>query len=219
MYPPGHVGVTIILFAPLLYVLFAVGKERKALGWLALAVALSLAPDLDALVPVFAHRGTTHTLLAAMVLGIAVAGVGWMTHPSSTRTRMEGTALGFLIGAGAVVSHLLGDIITPMGVRLFFPLRDTVYSLDVVRASNPRANTLLLLAGIVSLAISYGTGTRQFKAHSSEERYAGRDRTSTDVTLETVVGDGRGATVSTIRSRTEADHNPGGHTTSGEKGG
>ena len=159
MYPPGHAGITAILISALIYLFLVVGRERAGLRWLGLSIALTLAPDLDGVLPGMVHRGITHTFLAALVLGVVVAAVAWASGFRSTHVRVGRATLGFLVGAGGVVSHLLGDVITPMGVRLLFPLRNTVYTLDVVRASDPEANLSFLLVGVTALAISYRAGT------------------------------------------------------------
>ena len=148
MYPPGHVGITLLLFAPLAYALIVAGNERAAIGWLGVAIVFTLAPDVDALLPGIVHRGVTHTLLAAVVLGLVVAVVGWSSSRSSRRVRAERGRLGFLVGTGSVLSHLLGDVITPMGVRPFLPIQGAVYTFDVVRASNLQANASLLVVGV-----------------------------------------------------------------------
>lgn len=89
MYPLGHVGVTLLLFAPISYLLFAVGRERRVFEWLTALVVLSLVPDVDAVLPGVVHRGMAHTLLAAAVLGVVMAAVGWRGELSPTRTRTE----------------------------------------------------------------------------------------------------------------------------------
>lgn len=160
MYPPGHVGITALISAPLTYLLLDVVNEREVLGWLSLAIVLTLAPDVDTMLPVIVHRGVTHTLLAAVVLGAFVAVVVWASDISSTIDRTKQTLLGFLTGAGAVVSHLLGDVITPMGIQPLFPFGGSVYTLDLVYASDPRANLSFLLVGLAALAVTYLAGGR-----------------------------------------------------------
>lgn len=155
MYPPGHVGITVILFTPLTYRFFAARRDRAAVGWLSLAILLTLLPDVDVLLPGVVHRGVTHTLVAAVFLGAAVAVVGQASALSSPRVGAERTAVGFTVGAGAVVSHILGDVITPMGIRPLHPFWNAAYTFDFVQASDPSANTLLLLAGAVVFALTY----------------------------------------------------------------
>lgn len=83
-------------------------------------------------------------------------------------------------GAGATVSHLLADVITPMGIRPLHPFRATVYTFDVVRASDPRANLFLLSLGAVTVTVAYAGG-RRFQSHTPREQPTS-DRASTDTT-------------------------------------
>jgi inner membrane protein len=58
---------------------------------------------------------------------------------------------GGFVGAYAILAHLAGDIITPAGVPLFWPLPTNV-SLSLVGADNTVANYGLLGAGVVATA-------------------------------------------------------------------
>lgn len=105
---------------------------------LALAVAGGLLPDLDhpkswagrrlrplsdLVAGVFGHRGVTHSLLA-------VIGCGWLLHRGMVPARLaEPLVAGYL-------SHLLGDLLTPAGLRLLWPVRGT-WALPVCRAGSP----------------------------------------------------------------------------------
>ncbi len=104
------------------------GPPRPAL--LLAAVALANAPDFDFLpglllgTPGVFHRGVSHTLLAAVVVGVVVGVVArW-------RRCAAGPALRAGVWAGAVYgSHLLVDCVTtdakaPHGVRILWPLSD-----------------------------------------------------------------------------------------------
>lgn len=154
MFPPGHFGVVLLLFAPLAYVLVVRELDANVLPGLAAALFLTLVPDLDLVVPVLVHRGVTHTFLAAGCLG-AFAGVLWYgSGQRSLGTGVERAAVGFTVGALSGVGHLLGDVITPMGVRPFAPLSQTVYSLSLVQSRNPSANMLLLSAGVLAYLVS-----------------------------------------------------------------
>ena len=160
MYPPGHVGLTAVLFAPLVYWLRVTGRERTAAECLAAALALSLLPDVDALLPGVVHRGVTHTPLAAVVSGLFLAAFLRRETPSAPGLAGEHPALCWVVGTAAVLSHLLGDVITPMGIQLLFPAAGTMYTLDVVRASSPAANTLLLVTGTAVLTVTYSVPVR-----------------------------------------------------------
>lgn len=155
MYPLGHLGLTAGLFAPVVYWLRVTGRDRTARDCLTVGVVISLLPDADAVVPGLVHRGVTHTLLAAVLAGVVMALALRRIGGAPVGLRAEHAVTHYLVGVGGVVSHLLGDVITPMGIRPMFPIRHTVYSFDIVQASSPAANILLLLAGTGALAVAY----------------------------------------------------------------
>ena len=73
---------------------------------------------------VFGHRGITHSILATL----AVAFV--LTHWSGSRPDIIAPlCIGYL-------SHLGGDLLTPSGVPLFWPIRRT-FSLGLFRTGSP----------------------------------------------------------------------------------
>jgi len=155
MYPPGHIGLTAGLFAPVVYWLRVTGRDRTARDCLSVGVVLSVLPDADAVVPGLVHRGVTHTLLAAVVAGVVIALALRRTGVAPVGLRAEHAATHYLVGAGGVVSHLLGDIITPMGIQPLYPLWGTPVTFDVVSAGSPAANTALVLTGTLALACAY----------------------------------------------------------------
>lgn len=156
MYPPGHVGLTALLFAPLVGWFRLRNRRQAGAECLQVALVLSVLPDIDKLLPGLVHRGVTHTLLAAVVAGVAVAVLFRATVDGSPGLGAEHPLVCYLVGAAGVASHLVGDVITPMGIELLYPRSQTVYSLDVVKASSPTANLVLVVAGAVALLCSYG---------------------------------------------------------------
>lgn len=123
---------------------------------LALAVAGSLLPDIDhpkswvgrrlrpvstITAAVLGHRGATHSLLA-------VAGCGWLLfHDGTPRAIVAPLLVGYL-------SHLAGDLLTPRGLRLAWPLKGT-WALPLCRAGSPFEPllvTALLIAAWCSTA-------------------------------------------------------------------
>ncbi|TKX82999.1 metal-dependent hydrolase, partial [Halorubrum sp. SS5] len=95
------------------------------------------------------HRGITHTVWFALLVGVAfgAAGLAVGLRSGLVEALLFGGA-GFLFGVATIGSHLLADALTPMGVRPFAPLRDTEYTLDLVTAANPLANYALLGLGV-----------------------------------------------------------------------
>jgi len=147
----GHLGITLLFSAPLANVLVTSGNRVEVPRWVGIALVVTMVPDFDLFVPWFTHRGVTHSLLAAVCLGVVVAAVvvtRWKDPLASSGDYVKRAMLGFTVGAGSIVSHLVGDIITPMGVRPFFPV-DSVYSLNLVYAKDTGANLAFIVIGVV----------------------------------------------------------------------
>lgn len=170
MHRPGHLGLSLSLYAPATYLL--VLHDSTTVWGLGLAglVFWSYAPDVDVHLPI-PHRGPTHTLLAAAVAGVLTAAAGVYLASRGLGGGEFGVAeipavpaaatIGFFVGALGVVSHLLGDWLTPMGVRPFWPFHDGSYSLELVGADNVAANQLLSLAGAALVTVAYVSALNQ----------------------------------------------------------
>ncbi|EMA19000.1 putative membrane-bound metal-dependent hydrolase [Haloarcula argentinensis DSM 12282] len=156
MYQNGHYGVALLAVAPVGAILIAAGLFELAVAAGVAAVALAMVPDLDQRVPGITHRGPTHTVWFALV-------VGAITAPGAVALTIAGPVVsavtGFVVGAGTILSHIAADALTPAGVRPWRPADDTHYSLDVVAAKNPLANYALLGLGIASAALGGWVGT------------------------------------------------------------
>lgn len=160
MYLLGHVGVTLLVYAPLSYRLVRVGRGRRAAMGAATLLLLVNAPDLDSWVTFFSHRGLTHTIWAAFAVGAATGVAWWLLSPQRGPERDETTAFGFVVGALSVVNHLAADALNPIGVRPLYPLADVRIALDLVAAAAPAANFALAIAGVAALLASVGLGRR-----------------------------------------------------------
>lgn len=149
---PGHLGVALLVYAPVAAMEIRRGRSRRA--WLGLAVVLPLAvsPDVDLYLAGVPHRGVTHSLLAVVVAGAAVALLACLRRPRGPGSRVRAARSGAFVGGLGVLSHLLGDVVTPMGIRPFLPLSETTYTLTLVYAADQRANATLLVAGITVFA-------------------------------------------------------------------
>ncbi|GAA0459821.1 metal-dependent hydrolase (plasmid) [Halococcus dombrowskii] len=74
----GHTGMTLLAFAPLAYLLASDGKLLLAgVCWLGIQAVEPL-PDRDFHVPGLNHRGVSHSLLAVLVVGGVLGGIGWL---------------------------------------------------------------------------------------------------------------------------------------------
>ncbi|WP_276250960.1 metal-dependent hydrolase [Haloarcula rara] len=149
MYRLGHQGAALVVYAPLGLALLLLGRPTLAIVGGAGSVALASLPDVDQRLPGVAHRGVTHTLGFAVAVGGALGVLGWLLgRDAGVGTPVELAAVGFAVGTTAVVSHLLADAITPMGITPFWPVSDRHYTLGVCRADNTLANYALLGLGI-----------------------------------------------------------------------
>lgn len=161
MYRKGHYGAALLAFAPLGFGLTATGYPEAALVLGAVVVGLTPLPDYDQRVPGIDHRGVTHTLGFALLVGAVVGGAGFLAGRSAgpAGATVLGGA-GFVAGTLSMLAHLAADVVTPAGIAPFWPLSSRNYSLDLVRAANTPANYLLLLLGVVAAAGALWAGTR-----------------------------------------------------------
>lgn len=176
----GHVGLTLLLCAPLATGLVREGHREDVPRWVGIALVVTLLPDLDVILPWFAHRGISHSLLAAGCFGIVVTvvdAVSWRRAAAFSEGSVRRAMLGFTVGTGSVLSHLIGDLITPMGVRPFLPV-DSVYTLNLVYAKDIHANLAVLVAGVVVFWTMYRLSNDPVPTEST---------TSTELTAESEV--------------------------------
>ena len=155
MYKFGHIGVALLAYSPIGFGMLIAGFEDLAVAGGAVMVALANLPDCDHKLPFVQHRGFTHTVGFALVVGAGVAATGYLfgeyllAAPATTLA-----AFGLLVGTLSILSHIAADSITPMGIRPFWPLSRWHYTANVVRAKNPVANYLLLAAGIFAATMA-----------------------------------------------------------------
>lgn len=176
MYRRGHVGITLLGLAPILYILL---PSRPFLALLTFGVfVIEPLPDYDQRVEWLEHRKTSHSLLTAGVIGCVCACFGWVvgtyvTVPvadwlvsiaasgdtplawSATRLgELDGltlTIVGGGVGAGGVLLHLAGDIITVSGIQPLLPFSRRTISLSSLYADSKAANLGFFLLGWLAL--------------------------------------------------------------------
>lgn len=151
MYKEGHVGAALLAYAPLGALAVAVGDPALARAGAVTAAGLAMLPDVDMRLPFLKHRGPTHTVWFAVACGL-VSGVlgGYTALAGGVRAALATGAFTAVVATLTVLSHVLADALTPMGVRPFTPWSNRWYSLHVTRASDPRSNRLLLVAGVAA---------------------------------------------------------------------
>lgn len=154
MYSPGHVGIALLCFTPVATLLHLYGLKRAAQVGVVGALLTASAPDVDLFLATIPHRGITHTVAAAVAVGVLFGTTGALTRSPSLGTRLSDSVFSFAVGTLGVGTHLLGDVITPMGIQPFAPLLDVHYTLNLVAASDPTANAGFLVAGLLTYRVS-----------------------------------------------------------------
>lgn len=150
--------MSLSLFAPVGYWLVTGGYVALAALVGVTFVALAMLPDCDHRLPGVSHRGPTHSLLFAALVGAVFAYLGAQVEPVlevAVPAGLSMSGFGFLLGFGSVLAHLLADVITPMGVNFLWP-HPHRSSLNVVPSKNPTWNTGLFVIGVVSTGWSLG---------------------------------------------------------------
>lgn len=149
MYAKGHYGVSLLVFAPVGFVLLLEGAASLAALSAAVVLAMATVPDLDLRIPGVSHRGVTHTLLFAVAVGAAFAGgVAVAGDALSLSSSLAAAGYAFFLGTLSILAHLLADVLTPMGVALLWPLSDRRFSVNLTRADSALWNHALLALGV-----------------------------------------------------------------------
>lgn len=165
MYRTGHYGVSLLLYAPVGLALLVLDAPGLAVLGGAGVLALSRVPDLDLRVPGISHRGVTHTLLFALLVGAAFAGAvvvlaGAGSDPLPAAELWTNAAFAFGVGAFGILAHLAADALTPAGVPLLWPLSSHSYSVSLTTADSTVWNYLLLALGTLAAAGAAVVGFR-----------------------------------------------------------
>lgn len=182
MHRKGHSGMAMIAYAPIVFILLLINENFvyvALFGW-SLAMSVSMLPDIDMKISSIKHRGPTHTVWFAIGMGIVTTlflggvtiGIYYMgSIEQLSNFGFELTPLisavivlfgGFSVFWG-VLSHFLGDIITPMGLRPFKPVKNTKYTFDIVKAANETANNLLYSVGWGLTVAVFVLGSETFR--------------------------------------------------------
>lgn len=162
MYRAGHLGVSLLVYAPVAMVLLVLGRPDLAILGEVCMLSLATLPDTDHRLPLVSHRGPTHTVGFALLVGLGLGWLGWTVggQPAAV-TASELGVFGFFVGTLAIMAHLLGDVLTPMGITPFWPLWNRRFTLRLTRADNLIANYTLLGLGVlvtVGLVMTTGSG-------------------------------------------------------------
>jgi len=106
---------------------------------IAFAAGISSLPDIDLEwqkrgFPIH-HRGPTHSILFALIVGILLGGLLWYGYHE-----MSWFVIGFIAGGLGIISHLIGDSFTYMEFKPLWPFSDWAVGSGLVRASNKVVN-------------------------------------------------------------------------------
>lgn len=183
----GHQGVVLLAIAGIIKVF---GLARPILAVIAMLGIWRLEPlpDKDHDIDWLEHRKTSHSLVAVGLSGAIFGGLGWgigryavepivgavITEPVSASAgglswwiarvvALDASTLaaaGMWIGAGAIVVHLLGDVITTGGLQPLLPFSRWKLRFSPLAYDNRVANNGLFVLGalavIASLASLFG---------------------------------------------------------------
>ncbi|MFB6188125.1 MAG: metal-dependent hydrolase, partial [Halobacteriaceae archaeon] len=113
-------------------------------------VGLAMVPDYDQRIPGLSHRGITHTVYFAGIVGTILGLLGLGLGASvSVPAALGGSVFGFLVGMATIGSHILADMLTPAGVD---PLHHgNRRSYELVRSDSTLANYGLFALGVLAI--------------------------------------------------------------------
>jgi inner membrane protein len=159
MHSRGHLGMALIFWSPVAFILFQVGRVDWAVFGFIFVETFAMLPDQDMNFPVVTHRGITHTVWFLVAFSAVTGLVGGFIEPDIYVRGIGISSIAVVLGGLTIGSHLFADMLTPMGVKLFGPIPPKI-SLNAFRASNPFANTGTLVVGVIATGVSvvYGTG-------------------------------------------------------------
>ena len=154
LYAKGHSGLTFFIMSLIMMIL---PYSENGLIVIVLSASLSALPDLDLKwqrqgIPI-QHRGPTHSILAAIITGVAFGALFWYAYNT-----IVWTAIGFTAGFMGVVSHLIGDSFTHHAFKPLWPFSDREIALHWTNASNKAVNDGLATLGISTFMIYFLNG-------------------------------------------------------------
>jgi len=162
MHRNGHYGLALLVFAPLAFLLDLNHAASGALIGAVIVAGTAPIPDLDQRIPFLTHRGFTHTVWFLLGASLITGAGTWfaiiradhaipnLDAPAATsHPILLAVTVGSLVGLG-LATHLLGDVITPMGIKPFAPLSGVKYTLDLTTSKNRVVNMGLFISGLAA---------------------------------------------------------------------
>lgn len=158
----GHVGVSLLLYAPFGFLLAMYASIELVVIAGAVVLLGGSAPDYDTKTRLVKHRGFTHTVWFSIIFGAIITVAAYYVPQVFgfaefySLTPPEVVLIG-LAGSFGVMTHLAGDVITPMGIRPFdpisprgvipFSISEKKYCYKLTKASDKTANWLAMVLG------------------------------------------------------------------------
>ena len=177
MYPLGHLGLALLLIAPII-IFF---KPKTATGFSVFVLMVALLPDIDTYIPFLTHHGVTHTvafsLAAGIIGGVFLAGGAVALRAVSDASIFQQLAptrilvLGGLAIFCGVLSHVVGDLLLILPgtepIPLFWPISSKKYEFQVIPLGGPLRNAALFIGGLlIHTLISWRAEQRMKTAQS-----------------------------------------------------
>lgn len=193
MYSHGHIGISLTFISPVVFYLIVIGNSPFLAAWTLLFISSTASiPDIDIKYNFIQHRGITHTVWFGILFGIFcsvltflfIYGVnqsqilliennvdvtemfGFLSEGSifSESMAIQLIMYHFFLGFITIIFHLIGDVITPAGLRPFskpkylpnlFIFSDKRYSFSLTYARNSFSNTIFLIIGLLLNSVIY----------------------------------------------------------------
>lgn len=163
MYPLGHVGLALLVSAPVAVFL----KPKAATSFSVLVLVVALVPDVDTYVPGLTHHGITHTVTFALAVGVVggallAGGVAIYRRRSDAIVvqRLTSTRVFLLGGFGlfcGILSHVIGDLLIVLPgtepIPVLWPLSNVRYEFKVIPLGAPLRNAALFVGGLAVHAL------------------------------------------------------------------
>lgn len=157
----GHIGVSLLVASPFVFALVVTGNIGLSILFVLTVSIISNLPDIDIWVSRsivnkvldIQHRGVTHTILFATIIGF-ITGLVYYTIGIHSFSYIN-FLVGFISGYMSIVSHILADLFNPTGVKFMPSIMNSSYSWDMFNYNNIIANFGFLLIGFYSIVISY----------------------------------------------------------------
>jgi membrane-bound metal-dependent hydrolase YbcI (DUF457 family) len=166
MHKNGHAGVSALLTAPCIAILFSFELYILGIIFSIFAMILSSFPDIDMNISSLKHRGFTHTIQFAFIVGVFVSifvfGVliALNTELNPVYIKLLNNIsypiwvipiVAGLGGFAGIFFHMLGDIPTPQGIHFFSRQNNYGFSLNLFNANNKSANKYINTVGFLAL--------------------------------------------------------------------